>query len=68
MDEWEKTIFSNSPRGQLGNCHRSTSRPRSTGWAPLFQQNNYMNMKKMAKNRMLLWLTLDSVPLYQYHS
>jgi len=28
-------IFSNSPRGRLGNSPRSTGRSRSTGWAPL---------------------------------
>jgi len=27
-----------------------------------------MNSKKMAINSMQLWWTLDSVPLYQYHS
>jgi len=31
----KKHLYSNSPRGRLGNSQWSTSRPRSTGWAPL---------------------------------
>ena len=38
----KNVIFSNTPRGRLGKNPRSTSRSRSTGWAPLIWDNCHL--------------------------